>query len=94
MKRMNLMEAQKKGTPAAKVRAREAFNVMRSAVPARKRPRRESPDNPVVKCPVCGRVTQADMFLEVSDLDPSITGGADFACDGCTSRWRREGRMD
>ena len=70
-------------------RAREALRSMRAAVPSRKRPHREKPDNPLVKCPVCGRVTQADMFRDVSEFDV----GADFACDGCTSRWRREGKI-
>lgn len=87
--RKNLMVAQQKGTPAARARAREAFKNMRAAVPARKRPRQENLDNPVVKCLVCSRITQADMCLDVHDLDV----GADFACDGCTSRWQREGRM-
>ena len=71
-----------------------AYRQMHRAVPCRKRSTNENPNNPAVKCPgvagvPCGRITQADMFVDVSDLDI----GAVFICDACAERLRRTGVM-
>ena len=49
-------------------------------------------DNPLVRCG-CGRVTQADMLLDVRALPLALRGDMDFACDGCHSKWIRQGKI-
>jgi hypothetical protein len=49
-------------------------------------------DNPVVKCG-CGRITNADMMLDVRALPATLRGQHEFVCDACRERWIMEGRI-
>lgn len=52
--------------------------------------------NPAARCG-CGRVTAADMLVDVRPLPAAaraaIPHGDDYACDGCTARMRRATSM-
>ena len=87
-KRKNLKEASKGQTKKA-LKAAEVLRVKRVKID---REQIHNSDNPTVRC-ACGRTTQADMMLDVSDLDDELTGGEDYVCDGCWTRWKRTKRM-
>jgi len=49
-------------------------------------------ENLLVRCG-CGRVTNANMMLDVRALPPAVRGNREYICDGCRERWIREGRI-
>jgi len=96
MKRENAASAMKKED--CKSERGKVIRSLRGSVPSHKRARKENPDNPALKCRgtvswKCGRITQADMFVDVSDLDESVRGDSIFVCDACVERLRRTGVM-
>lgn len=46
------------------------------------------------QCPSCGLMVQAFRLTDVSALPVEITSGHQFVCDGCRTRWQREGKLD
>lgn len=70
------------------------FRKLQRLVPRKKRSSNENPENPVVKCEgtavkKCSRITQADMFIDISDLPKEVRGESIYVCDACIDRLKR-----
>ena len=76
-----------------------------AGIDTRSHPRREQFENPLVRAACCGRLTNADMVLDLSAMPPGIRKQFRFgeqdvdgepvpvACDACRERAIREGRI-
>lgn len=45
-----------------------------------------------VRCPACGLMVQPFVMVDARAWPAEFTGGASFICDGCWTRFEREGR--
>ena len=45
-----------------------------------------------LECPKCGSQVWPQQMVDVRDLPAELTQGDAYRCDGCLSRWLREGR--
>ena len=50
-------------------------------------------DNTTRKCPCCGASKLPQCLVDVSGLPDGLTGGFDYACDGCWTMWIETGKM-
>lgn len=48
-------------------------------------------DKSVRKCPCCGASKLPACLVDVSGLPDELTGGFDYACDGCWTQWIETG---